>query len=189
MQASGTLNSRYVTGTVPVYEDMADDIERIVSMKAYKYKIPGYTREDIGQEIRMVCIKALQKFDLSKIHGKPFHYLARCVDNYLINLRRDNDAYLSRKKLDEADEATHHRIAEKHKIYYPISLADDESVQFLKKRSEVEYSPSELHDSVLLLLPSGLHNSYNLLIVHGQEAIPKHHFSQIKKVVLEVLEN
>lgn len=185
MLGSG-INASYIEGTIPTYEDMAIDIEKIVSMKASKYKIPNYTREDIAQEIRLVAVRALKKFDPTKSHAKPFHFVARCVDNYLINLRRDNDAFMSRKKLENADISTHNRLAEKHKIYYPVSLNDEESVNFLKGHSENTYSPITFHDSVLMLLPSGLHNSYHLLIEQGQDAIPKHHFTQIKKIVIEL---
>jgi hypothetical protein len=48
------------------YEDVAEDIERLVSMKVNLYNIPGFDRDDIAQEIRMVCVKAIDKWDASK---------------------------------------------------------------------------------------------------------------------------
>ena len=74
------------------YEVLHDDIERLVSMKSGMYTIPGFDREDIAQEIRMMCLKALERYEPSKNHSTPFNYLARCVDNRLRNLLRDNGA-------------------------------------------------------------------------------------------------
>ena len=70
------------------YELVADDIERLVSMKVGLYSIPHFDRDDIAQEIRMVCVKALAKYDETKNHSTPFHFLARCVDNRLRNSLR-----------------------------------------------------------------------------------------------------
>lgn len=173
----------FLAGKIPTYEDMKDDIERLVSMKAGKYKIPGYEREDIAQEIRMVAFRALKKFDPAKVHAGPFHFVARCIDNYLINLRRDNDAFLSKKKLAEADEKTLTRIDNKKRIFYPASLSDDEFADILN----VEKTPEcEIHESILILLPSGLHKSYWLVVENGEGAVPKEHFTQIKKVIVSL---
>lgn len=171
---------------VPTYDGLHDDIERLVSMKAHTYKIPGYEREDIAQEIRMVAFKALGKYDATKNHSTPFHFIARCVDNYLINLRRDNDAFISMKKLNEADSRTIERIENKRRLYYPASLSEDE---YSNSLDVVHSCDNDVHESILVLLPSGLHSSYWLLVQHGQYAIPKQHFTKIKKVVLELFED
>lgn len=173
----------WCSGVAPsMYEKLTDDIERLVSMKAPKYKIPGYEHEDIAQEIRMVAYKALQRYDAAKNHSTPFHFIARCVDNYLINLRRDNDAVISKAKLKEADQKTLDRIDKKRKVYYPVSLEDDEFA---------DSTPSffEVHEIVLMHLPSGLHTSYWAMVHDGQNAVSRQHFTKIKKAVLELRTN
>ena len=167
----------------PTYASLATDIERLVSMKASSYNIPSYEREDIAQEIRLVAFKALEKYDSDKNHSTPFHFIARCVDNYLINLRRDNDAHISQRKLKEADERTINRLNEKRKLYYPASLSEDEFVDLANNPQGCDY---DVHETVLAILPSGLHASYWLLIKHGQGSISKQHYSRIKKIVIEL---
>lgn len=187
--ASGTFaHSTYpiqvwASGSGPSYESLQVDIERLVSMKAGTYKIPGYDREDIAQEIRLVAFKALAKYDAKKNHSTPFHFIARCVDNYLINLRRDNDAFLSARKLKEADNKTLDRLDCKRKVYYPASLSEDEFANLFNVNRGHEY---DVHESVLAILPFELHDAYWLVIKHGQHAVPKQQFAKIKKVVIEL---
>jgi len=161
----------------PTYESLATDIERIVSMKASKYKIPSFEREDIAQEIRMVAFKALQKWDSEKNHSTPFHYIARCVDNYLINKRRDNDAVLPSKNPSQKDIS---RIEEKRKIYYPQSLSDIDLSSTMNKSY-----PFELYDSFIKILPSSLHIAWSGLIEHGEDSIPRKDFTRIRKIFIE----
>lgn len=167
----------------PTYDSMKNDIERLVSMKARKYNIPSYEFEDIAQEIRLVAIRALEKYDALKNHSTPFHFIARCVDNYLINLRRDNDAFISKKKLEVADVGTLGRLDAKRKLYYPVPLSDDEYSDTYNAEKSHSY---EVHESILVVLPSGLHASYWMLVNNGSHAIPKKDFTQIKKIVLEL---
>lgn len=167
----------FTSGITPTYEDLKDDIERLVSMKASRYKIPSFEREDIAQEIRMVAFKALKKWDASKNHSTPFHYIARCVDHYLINKRRDNDAVLTSKNPTEKD---HNRVEAKKKIYYPCHIGDYEiTVNFNKSL------PFEIHEIMLKVLPSSLHTSYHMLIEQGENSISKPHFTKIRKSFIE----
>lgn len=182
MQVSGFI----ATSGTPTYQTMRIDIERLVSMKAGTYKIPGYERDDIAQEIRLVAFKALEKYDATKNHSTPFHFIARCVDNYLINLRRDNDAFLSARKIKEADSKTLDRLDCKRKVYYPASLSDDEFSDLFNVAKGHEY---DVHESVLALLTPDLHESYWLLVNNGQHAISKQHFAKIKKIVVTLFED
>lgn len=165
---------------------MAIDIERLVSMKAYKFNIPGYDIEDIKQEIRMVAIKAISKFDITKNNKGPFWFIATSVDNYLINLRRDNDAVISKKKLAEADEKTLDRLEQKRKLYYPTNIDDAAR----PNAPGLEYTFNhvyDVHDEIILHIPSGLIKSYWLLVNEGSEAISKSHFTQLKKIIKDII--
>lgn len=174
------------SGVVPTYEDMKVDIERIVSMKAGKYKIPQWEMEDIAQEIRLVAFKALQSFDMSKNHKGPFYFIARCVDNYLINLRRDNDAFISKKKLENADDTMLRRLEEKKKILYPASISASKNEHDFLIKDTQSHICFELHERILSVLPSGLHASYEVLVLNGPGSIPKSDFAKIKKIVLNL---
>lgn len=177
-------NSRTPFPTSGMYADLNDSVERLVSMKASKYKIPGYEREDVAQEIRMVAFKALQKYDATKNHSTPFYFIARCVDNHLINLRRDNDAFISRAKLNVADDSTKQRLEMKRKLYHPLQMEDQD--EYTEKHYPNYF---EVHETILLYLPSGLHESYWLVAHDGQHAVPSTHFSKIKKVIFALRES
>ena len=103
-----------------LYEDVAEDIERLVSMKVNLYMIPGFDREDVAQEIRMVCVKAIAKYDASKT---PFHFLARCADNRLRNLVRDNAATLPKNKI--GDKRAMERVRKKKALHAALSVGHD----------------------------------------------------------------
>ena len=67
------------------YYQAQDLVETIVSMKKSKYNFPGNDPEDLGQDIRLECWRVLQLHDPNKQGKSLFHYVARCVDNYLYN--------------------------------------------------------------------------------------------------------
>ncbi len=72
------------------YEDIHDIVERLVSLKSNNYTFDHFTADDIGQEIRMICLRALKHFDMEKIEKEKWpNFFGRCVDNGLKNLKRD----------------------------------------------------------------------------------------------------
>lgn len=73
------------------YEDIHDIVEYLVRTKSSGYAFDCFTSEDIGQEIRIICYRALDKLDLERVKdGKLQNFFGRCVDNGLKNLKRDN---------------------------------------------------------------------------------------------------
>ena len=83
-----------ITGSEPEeigYSDIAEIVEYLVKTKCNNYTFDCWTREDIGQEIRIICFKALAHFDVSRVgKDKWKNFFGRCVDNGLKNLKRDN---------------------------------------------------------------------------------------------------
>jgi hypothetical protein len=77
-----------MTEGLPSYSDVEDTIEKIVVIKCARWKFPGHDSDDIAQEIRMICFKALQKYDPSKENKGIFYFLAKSVDNGLYNMGR-----------------------------------------------------------------------------------------------------
>jgi len=171
------------SGVVISYEDVAEDIERLVSMKVNLYVIPGFDREDVAQEIRMVCVKALAKYDESKNHSTPFHFLARCADNRLRNLVRDNAATLPKSKKN--DKKAQERVRKKRALHSALSVGHDIPEDAIGDYNE-SHSASDLKESVELNLPEDVKVSFSILIKSGPPAIPKNHLKLIKKVIREL---
>jgi len=166
-----------------LYEDVAEDIERLVSMKVNLYMIPGFDREDVAQEIRMVCVKAIAKYDASKNHSTPFHFLARCADNRLRNLVRDNAATLPKNKI--GDKRAMERVRKKKALHSALSVGHDIPEDAIGDYTEAS-TASDLKESVELNLPKDVRPSFCLLVKSGPPSIPKSHLKLIKKVIRDL---
>jgi len=166
------------------YEVLHDDIERLVSMKSGMYTIPGFDRDDIAQEIRMMCLKALEKYEPSKNHSTPFNYLARCVDNRLRNLLRDNGATIAKAKKE--DERAIKRCEQKMRLQTALPIGDEVHEDSLGSAPIVN-DITEFVDAVQAqLLSPELKASFSLLITQGPPAISKVHLRIIKRTIREV---
>lgn len=92
------------------YNDVEDIIEELVRVKAHKATFDCWDVDDIAQEIRIICLNALKKFDYKKAdtRQKIKNYLGTSVDNRLFNLRRDKHIRFappfSKRKVQELDE-------------------------------------------------------------------------------------
>ena len=100
------------------YEDIEDIVEYLVKVKSRFYSFDCYTEEDIAQEIRIICFRALEKFDPAKVGGRDKwqNFFGRCVDNGLKNLKRDNYIRVSfpyRKKLEQLEDDDNSEEAKK----------------------------------------------------------------------------
>lgn len=153
-------------------------------MKAGLYVIPGFDREDIGQEIRMVCVKALEKYDASRNNSTPFHYLARCVDNRLRNLLRDNAATLS--KAQQNDPKAIARVEKKRKLHFTLSVGVDVDESQLGESNGASLDIEEFKEAIIKKLPDDIKPSFDILIKSGPPSIPKAHLRAIKKVIKEI---
>lgn len=165
------------------YNELHEDIERLVSMKAGLYVIPGYDREDVGQEIRMTCAKALNRYDPDKNNSTAFHFLARCVDNRLKNLLRDNASTLAKNKKDDNKAVA--RVEKKKKLQGALSVGSDIDENQLGEYSSPFYF-TEFHETIEKRLPKEIKASFSLLINNGPPAIPKSHLKIIKDTIREV---
>jgi hypothetical protein len=73
---------------IPIYEDYADVVERLIRTEGRSFLFPGLDQDDIAQEIRVECVRVMNKFDASRIGPSPYKYLKQCVKNFLFNMRR-----------------------------------------------------------------------------------------------------
>lgn len=76
-----------LSGT-PLYEDYVDVVEHLIRTEGRSFLFPGLDRDDIAQEIRVECVRVMNKFDASRIGPSPYKYLKQCVKNFLFNMRR-----------------------------------------------------------------------------------------------------
>jgi len=68
-------------------EEVYRVIEKLAIKHSNKYYIPLHSKDDIKQEIRRICLEALEKYE--KGRGPLENYLSRCVANRMKNLCRD----------------------------------------------------------------------------------------------------
>lgn len=74
----------------PSYKDIESIVEYLVKVKSRDYTFDCFEANDIGQEIRLICFKALNHFDFAKVkEDKLVNFFGKCVDNRLRNLKRD----------------------------------------------------------------------------------------------------
>ena len=73
------------------YDDISDIVEYLVKVKSHTYTFDCWAEDDIGQEIRLICYRVLDHFEMSRVNDeKLVNFFGRCVDNALKNLKRDN---------------------------------------------------------------------------------------------------
>ena len=108
MEESETTNQETTNSHNLKYDDIKDIVEYLVRTKSSGYAFDCYTREDIAQEIRIICYRSLNKLDPDRVKdGKLQNFFGRCVDNGLKNLKRDNYVRASspyKKKFEQLDE-------------------------------------------------------------------------------------
>lgn len=107
METSETNNQKKTKHNLK-YDDITHIVEYLVRTKSAGYAFDCYTKEDIAQEIRIICYRSLEKLDPERVKdGKLQNFFGRCVDNGLKNLKRDNYVRASspyKKKFEQLDE-------------------------------------------------------------------------------------
>jgi len=73
------------------YKDIEHVVEYLVRVKSRTNTFDCWDVDDIGQEIRIICLHALSSFKPEEADSdkKILNYFGTCVDNRLRNLRRD----------------------------------------------------------------------------------------------------
>jgi hypothetical protein len=151
--------------------------------------------EDLQQEIRFACIKALTKFDPTRIGPSPYAFLKRCAKNHLYNLNRgtyvpnnppcvrcplwiDKTCSINEEGCDKIVKYRQSMDA-KATIKHPDNLGDYDKSVFSQNEAFV------LDSSIRDMLPSGLINDYNLMV--AGVSINSKNRSRIRKLVKDML--
>lgn len=197
MPSSGTLNySPAVSGM----------IEYLVYSEGHRLHNPGMDFLDVAQEIRMACLKAMHRFDPSRIaHNNPnpfpLQFFRRCVRNHFYNMNRGtylpNNPPCTRcplwdkaKKVCVIDEKDCDKIVEYRKkmatkaaIRQPAHLEGD----FIDGRMGMDINALILDSSIRSILPKTLINDYDKMLSGDSKAVPSKNKTKIRKIVRELL--
>jgi len=161
------------------YSDIEDIVEYLVKTKSRNYAFGTWAPEDIGQEIRIICLQKIKHFDPTRVEKDRWkNFFGRCVDNALKNLKRDNYLRTSppvRVDLEgmTADEIIEFKKTEdyarwmkfqanlqrKLRILHPIPIdALGDTIKHNKLEEELEYKDLEKHvvDSICVKLRAPL---------------------------------
>ena len=202
-----------IAGSGIKYADVENLVETIVSMKRKKYSFPGVDAEDLAQDIRLECWRVLRLHDPDKEGKSLFHFVARCVDNFLYNKFRgvylDNNPpclrcadYIKETKTCRIDEvgcdrivAYRERMARKRAIAAPLSynaqLDSDNSVDFTHHESMSVGSTTgviDLDDALRTKLDDSLVPYYDSMINGEMQAVPAHYRRLVQRQVRAIIE-
>jgi DNA-directed RNA polymerase specialized sigma24 family protein len=188
------------------YEDIKEIVEYLVRTKSYSYQFDCYEPDDIAQEIRIICLLKLDKFDPEKTEPDKWqNFFGRCVDNGLKNLKRDNYVRTSspyKKKFHELEDDDKSEEAEKIRKLYgkfqqrikqklgiihakPLSLVGEvaRATQFEK---EMEYKDLENH--LVEKAPDHLKISLRLMLAGASKKVTRREKRKVQAYVKHALD-
>lgn len=115
------------------YKDIEPIVEYLVKVKSKQNTFDCWDVEDISQEIRIICLNALEEFDHKRATDEKhiLNYFGRCVDNRLKNLKRDNYIRYTPPQINENDSEDEmlekyiryqEYISRKENIKHPVNI-------------------------------------------------------------------
>jgi len=159
--------------------------------------------DDLQQEIRLACVKALAKFDPTRIGPSPYAFLKRCAQNHLYNLNRGtyvpNNPPCARCPLwdklnktctineEGCDKIVEYRknMEAKAAIKHPDHLGDHDTIDGTNGAIDAFILDSSIRD----VLPSNLIPDYNLMVSGRADEISARNRTRIRKLVRAMLED
>jgi hypothetical protein len=189
------------------YEDIKDIVEYLVGTKSYQYRFDCYEADDIGQEIRLICIRALEHFDVDRVEKEKWkNFFGRCVDNALKNLKRDNyirtaspctsdcsllhgDEYLNNflghvcKRWLKFRKGLQRKIS----IMHPLNI-EKVGHNIQDRDFEKEIETEDLINYLRKILPHELRESFNIMVGGRANSVSLRDKKKIRKILKGVLE-
>jgi hypothetical protein len=165
-----------------------------------------YSPEDIGQEIRIICFKALQHFDVTRVEKDRWtNFFGRCVDNGLKNLKRDNyirpstpcpvdcsylhgDEYLTNEVDGVCKRWLKHRenIQRRIGVIHPVNIeAVGDVVRDFKMDDEGQYR--DLRNFLIEKLPVELHKPLDEMLAGRGSKLSLNQRRKVQKAVKALL--
>ena len=188
---------------IPLYGDVSAIVEALVNIEGRRHPIPGYDHEDIAQEIRLECFRAMQHFDSKRIGPSPYKFLERCVRNFLYNMRRgiyvpNNPPCVRCKfwnkkdrscKIDEVgcEKIVQYRkkMATKAAIRKPASL----EIDLEDGKCSMDINAMILDENIRANLSEELIVHYELLISGNSKQVPHYIKKQIREKVKKLIQD
>lgn len=177
-------------------------IESIIHIEIRRPYVFDGDHDDLKQEMRMAAIRAMEKYDASRIGPSPYKFFQQCVRNHLYNLHRgihvpNNppcvrcefwDSVNKTCKIDEVgcDAILKYRDSMKLKqaIRNPGQLPE---FDLTTPSGDEQIAAFLLNQSIQSILPPELLNDYNLLVSgHFVESRKK---IKIRKIIRQFLED
>lgn len=161
-------------------------IAQIAASKGASSAFAYFQPADIEQEVWVICIKALPQYMPSR--GPLDHYLKRCVNNRLKNLKRDRYFRPSSNTGEKS-----RNVQDRINIVNAIALfaGNDKDTQIDVHDSSSSNSPSfnleyeELIDRLKKDLPESVLYEFLILLQGGQ--LPKNKMDKVRSVVVKLL--
>jgi hypothetical protein len=178
-------------------------VEAIIHSEGYKNAIPGYSQEDIAQEIRLECWRVMKFYDPQRIGPYPYKFLQVCIKNFLYNMRRGTyvpnnppcarcpmwDKYA--KKCIVNEEGCESIVEYRKKMAIKANLKSPAPIEFEinDNKFELDEGGFVLHESIINKLPENLIPYYKKMINGDKKGIPVKSKKEIRKIVKELLQD
>lgn len=202
MQIATTLTIR-ASGTLATEPEISGVIEVIAIQESRMASRSRMEIDDLQQEIRLACVKALNKFDPSRIGPSPYAFLRRCAKNHLFNLNRGtfvpNNPPCVRCSLWDSGNRTC-SVAEEgctKIVEYRKNMAAKAALKFpehlgyydaLESRSS-SVDAFILDSSIRQTLPSGLHGDYDKMLSGRTNEVGNKNRLLIRKIVRDLIDD
>lgn len=187
------------------YNDIAEIVEYLVKTKSHQNTFDCYDQDDISQEIRLICLKALEHFDVSKVRMKLVNFFGRCVDNALKNLKRDNYirygqpcnadcAYLHGDEYLDSDLAKvckrwikyRQNLQNKINIKHPVSV-DTVSDSISAPDFEEEIETKDLKEYLISQIDDELRPHLINILEGDRRDVPANHRHKIQRFIKKIM--
>jgi len=121
------------------YGDIEHVVEYLVAAKSSANVFYGWTRDDVAQEIRIICLNAIKHFDpeKAKTEKQILNFFGRSVDNRLKNLKRDNYIKYDNTGCEEKQKLVERRLNIRHAL--PLDTITDVAMGKSETFDECEY--------------------------------------------------
>lgn len=186
------------------YEDIEAIIEHLVKVKSHSAVFDCWEPDDIAQEIRIICLNALQHFDRSRVKDdKLVNYFGRCVDYRLQNLKRDKyirfTSYFNKDQIREAEAYPESEIGLKYakfkegvknrkRIKHPICI-DQVGEKFHEDTGAELIDMEDFKKHLLHAIPHHLRTPLLIMMEGGGKKVEKEVREEVQAFVQQCIED
>ena len=193
-----------VSGVLSYTPEVSGVIESIAFKESRLAARSRMERDDLRQEIRMACIRALVQFDASRIGPSPYIFLLRCAQNHVYNLNRGTlvpnnppctrcPLWDKKNKLCTINEIGCDKIVEYRKnmqtkasIKHADNLGDQDTATLFHQGNQDAIA---LYTSIKDVMPKSLLPDLEKILSGRIKEVSAKKKAQIRKIVRDLLED